>query len=464
MADGGLKTAGSPKFYLSVQKTLGKNWPMDHKERCKYMFNNQILSDVKFVMQASQYGESNNERSKMTIPAHKSLLSICSPVFFAMFCGEMAETKEQIDLPDCEYEAMLELLRYIYTDEVCLNGNNVMQVLYLAEKYLIPCLTDKCTEYLARNLDLSNVFFILQHAHQYENRNLLCHCWNFFDKKTEEVLKSNEFQSMDRSFLRQLVERNTLSIREVELFKAVDCWAEEECKRQQLKADGSVKRQILGEGIVKNVRFPIMKQEEFRDVVLPSKMLTEEEISSIVKYFSSTLTSAVGFLDVHRVGCLLRCCTFKSFAHDKYFLNDAEEPVLFLKIIDKDIMLYGVSLLGNDGGEFGVCLNIVDETNNSILASKTENFTSQRRECNNDFYYGFDVIFDVPVALGKNSAYRIEPSVYGPGYMTGQKVIDRYVHSSGVTFEFDHDWVGDTDFGDLDQSVVIAELLFTVKE
>ncbi|KAL9982761.1 hypothetical protein ACROYT_G004856 [Oculina patagonica] len=185
---------------------------MDHKERCKYMFNNQILSDVKFVMQASQYGESDNERSKMTIPAHKFLLSICSPVFFAMFCGEMAETKEQIDLPDCEYEAMLELLRYIYTDEVCLNGNNVMQVLYLAEKYMIPCLTDK-------------------------------------------------------------------------------------------------------------------------------------------------------------------------------------------------------------------------------------------------------------FAVAKNSAYRIEASLYGDCYMTGKKVIDRYVHSSGVTFEFDHDWFPATDdYGDLDQSVVIAELLFTVKE
>ena len=52
-------------------------------------------------------------------------------MFFAMFCGKMAETKENIDLPDCEYEGMLELLRYIYTDEVCLTESNVMQVAYL---------------------------------------------------------------------------------------------------------------------------------------------------------------------------------------------------------------------------------------------------------------------------------------------------------------------------------------------
>ena len=50
------------------------------------------------------------------IPAHKFLLSIRSPVFFAMFCGKMAETKENIDLPDREYEGVFELLRYSLLD------------------------------------------------------------------------------------------------------------------------------------------------------------------------------------------------------------------------------------------------------------------------------------------------------------------------------------------------------------
>ena len=290
--------------------TLTKNWQMDHKERCKLMLNNEILSDVKFVVQASQNpvqnGESDSKRSKIVIPAHKFLLSICSPVFFAMFCGEMAETKEHIDLPDCEYEGMFELLRYIYTDEVCLNGDNVMQVLYLAEKYMIPGLTSECTAYLGKNLDLSNVLCVFKHAQQYDNKDLWLHCWDLIDKETDEALKSSEFMSMERSFLNQLVERNTLSVREVELFKAFDCWAKEECKRQNLEVDGSVKRQVLGEEIVKSIRFPVMKQSEFVDVVLDSKILAEEETSNIMKYFNSTLTSPVGFLEVHRVGSFLR--------------------------------------------------------------------------------------------------------------------------------------------------------------
>ncbi|XP_078365338.1 BTB/POZ domain-containing protein 6-like [Oculina patagonica] len=447
---------------------------MDHKERCKSLFNNEILSDVKFVVQASQkHEECDSKRSKIAIPAHKFLLSICSPVFFAMFCGEMAETKEHIDLPDCEYEGMLELLRYIYTDEVCLNANNVMQVLYLAEKYMIPCLTDECTEYLGKNLDLSNVFCVLQHAQQFENKILLCCCWDLIDKDTEEALKSNEFLSMERSFVNQLVERDTLNIREVELFKAVDCWAKEECKRQQLKMDGSVKRQALGEQIVKNIRFPIMKEKEFVDAVLESKILLQQETSDIMEYFSSTVTSPVGFTNVHRMGSLLRCCRFKSFLHDRYLKNDPDDYDFFCLKVDKDIILHGVSLLGNNGGEFTVKLDFFlfhddedddgdDDGDHVVLASKTGTFISKERKCNSGFYYGFDVIFDEPLAVERNVLYLYEAYVNGPGRHLGNDI--DYAFVSGVRFDFEHkEFYRDPTYGGLSESLC-AELLFIVKE
>lgn len=101
--------------------------------------------------------------------------------------------------------------------------------------------------------------FKVKHAHQFANEDLLQYCRDFIDKWTKDVLKSGEFLTMDRSLLQELVERDTLNIKEVELFKAVDCWAERECERQNLKADGPVKRQMLGEQIIKKLRFPVMK-------------------------------------------------------------------------------------------------------------------------------------------------------------------------------------------------------------
>ena len=45
-------------------------------------------------------------QSKQVIPAHKFVLSISSPVFEAMFYGELAKTKNSIELPDCAYESL----------------------------------------------------------------------------------------------------------------------------------------------------------------------------------------------------------------------------------------------------------------------------------------------------------------------------------------------------------------------
>ena len=81
------------------------------------MFNNDLFSE--FVARRPN-GESE---SKQMIPAHKFVLSISSPVFKAMFYGELVETRGSIELPDCEYDSLLELLRYIYSDEVNLSGS-----------------------------------------------------------------------------------------------------------------------------------------------------------------------------------------------------------------------------------------------------------------------------------------------------------------------------------------------------
>ena len=97
-----------------------------------------------------------------------------------------------------------------------------------------------------------------------------------------------------------------MNIREVELFKAVDCWAKKECEKQGLAAEGSVKRRILGERIVKAIRFPVMEQQEFADVVLDCDILTKKELFDLVKYFNSVLKFPMAFSEAIRPGSLQR--------------------------------------------------------------------------------------------------------------------------------------------------------------
>ena len=255
------------------------------------MFNNDRFSDARFVI------TTRNSANKSTdiIPAHKFVLSISSPVFEAMFYGELAETKDSINLRDCEYESMLELFRFMYSDEVNLNGSNVMGVLYLAKKYMVPSLADKCTDYLQDKLDTSNAFSILPKAHQFDEKKLVKRCWKVIDEHSEEAIKSDGFATLERSLIEEVIKRDTLNIEEVELFKAVDSWATKKCKEEGLTADGNVKRKLLGENIVKAIRFPAMKQQDFVGVVLDTKILTPDEVFDVVKYLNLVLSSPVGF-------------------------------------------------------------------------------------------------------------------------------------------------------------------------
>ena len=225
------------------------------------------------------------------IPAHKFILAIGSPVFEAMFYGELAETKDTIELPDCDYESLLELFRYLYSDEVNLSGSNVMGVLYLAKKYIVPSLTDKCVEYLKGKLDPSNVFSVLPSSLKYEEKALEDRCWKVIENQTEAFVKSEGFETIERSLLEAIVARDTLTIEEVALFKAVDGWATRQCEKQGLAAEGQIKRRILGDEVIKAMRFPVMTVEEFADVVLDTNILYLNEMASLFRFFHSALPS-----------------------------------------------------------------------------------------------------------------------------------------------------------------------------
>ena len=400
------------------------------RERCKLMFNNELLSDVKFVVRDAEGG---SERMK-TIPAHKFVLAISSQVFFAMLYGKLAETKDSINISDCEYKSLLEVFRFIYSDEVNLNADNVMQVLYLAKKYMLPSLVDKCTEYLGENLDASNVFHVLPEAQKYEEKDLVDKCWEVIDKHGVEAVKSDAFVTIERSVLEELVERDSLSVKEIELFKAVDCWARKECEKKNLVADGSVKRKVLGERIVKAVRFPVMKQKEFVNVVLDCDILTQKEAYDMVKYFNSVLTIPVGFSDARRSGCLHRIFRFQSVEGERWkYGHDCSDSIILS--VDQKIKLHSVRLFGSKNNEYSVTLKLSTISQGDVLATQTGTFQSNLVASEQIEYYGYNIEFVPPVALEPNIKYCIEASISGPSSSFGKNGLSSVKHDE-VRFSF----------------------------
>ena len=400
------------------------------RERTKFMFNNHLFSDVKFVARTSD----GKSESKRAIPAHKFVLSIGSPVFEAMLYGELAETRDTIELPDCEYESLLELFRYIYSDEMNLSESTVMGVLYLAKKYMVPSLVDKCTKYLQDNLDASNVFDILPTADKYEEKDLVDQCWEVIDKQTKAAVDSDGFVTIQRSILEAVVVRDSLSIEEIDLFQAVDLWATKQCEKNGSTASGELKRRILGERIIKAIRFPVMTQREFSAVVVEKKILSPDELIRFFQFFSSTLTSPEGFPETKRSGPVLRCRRFESVVETDLLYDGRQDVVVFT--VDKEITLHGICMCGSNSNDYTVTLKLWDISTTPPAAPILRlagMFSSRLLEYKGSNYYGFKVLFDPPVSLKKNTRYMIAASITGPPSWRGVGGIES-VQLSGVTF------------------------------
>ena len=424
------------KSYVVIgMATFDDNWQTKRQtisERTKFIFNNDLLSDVKFVVPAS-LNEGESRKSQKSIPAHKFVLAISSPVFFAMFYGEMAETAGTVQLPDCDYESLLELFRYLYSDDVKLSGSNVIQVLYLAKKYMVPSLADKCTEYLRKHLAGSNVFSILPQAQKYEERDLENRCWRVIEKHTQKVLMLDEFLTLDRSVVESVVKRYVLKVKEVDLFKAVDRWATKELEKRE-KTGRKIKRKILGEEIVKAIRFSLISQKEFASVVLDCDILTETEICDMIKYYNDVdLKSPLAF--VHSPRTLRRCCRFAKINRALFTRSGCFDRTYALKLtVNKPVRLHGVQHFGIEGGNLTVSLEVKDAITGFSLAQQSGSYLSVKDDTH--AFYGFDVKFDNPVCLETNRTYEIISYVQGPAIPWLGEDEEKSVDSQEILFSF----------------------------
>ena len=144
------------------------------------------------------------------------------------------------------------------------------------------------------------MFSVIKHADFFSNDDLASDCWYFVDKNAKDVLASAEFLAIERSVLEKVVAREMMNIEEAVLFQAVDCWAVKEYERQNLEAEGPVKRLLLGEEIIQKMRLPVMRKDVFIDVVVRSNVLRKGEENNIIEYLSSPGNAQVDFVTTPR--------------------------------------------------------------------------------------------------------------------------------------------------------------------
>jgi len=366
-----------------------------HRERCKYAFDNSLFCDVEFLVVDC---DGNN----VTVPANKYPLAVCSPVFEAMFYGRLAETNSRIHVPDCTDEGLREIFRYAYYEEATLTERNVMEVFYLAKKYMMPSLEHKCKYYIKNNVGPENVVSILPYLLKIGDQKLQKDLWEIVDKNTEKIVSSKSFIHISRELLYQILKRDALKVKEVNLFKAVDKWVVKRIEEDmELVCNGETKRAVLGEDMIKLIRFPLMTEKEFAEVVLPSKVLNLVEVTELISIYNGITPSTDIFSRLKRTsGDLLisdiRFTEESLMEPDQGLWSYHRSPDSLDFTVNKPVNLVGVRLFGNNNSTYNVKLS-VNTSDPFVCLSVLSSIYATDKLMIDGLYYGFTVTLDKPV-------------------------------------------------------------------
>uniref|UniRef100_A0A673N8Z6 BTB/POZ domain-containing protein 2-like n=1 Tax=Sinocyclocheilus rhinocerous TaxID=307959 RepID=A0A673N8Z6_9TELE len=387
------------------------------KERFAFLFNNEVLSDVHFLV--------GKGMGVQRIPAHRFVLAVGSAVFDAMFNGGMATTSTEIELPDVEPAAFLALLKFLYSDEVHIGPETVMTTLYTAKKYAVPALEAHCVEFLKKNLRADNAFMLLTQARLFDEPQLASLCLENIDKNTGDALAAEGFTDIDLDTLVAVLERDTLGVREVHLFGAAVRWAEAEAHRQQLQPTPENKRRVLGKAL-NLIRFPLMTIEEFAAGPAQSAILMDRQVVSLFLHFTVNPKPRVEFID--RPRCCLRGkeCSITRFGQveSRWGYSGTSDRIRFS--VNRRIFIVGFGLYGSIHGptDYQVNIQIIHTDSNTVLGQNDTGFSCDGSAST------FRVMFKEPVEVLPNVNYTACATLKGPDSHYGTKGMRKVTHES----------------------------------
>ena len=368
-------------------------------QRNAYMFDNDLMSDVSFAC-----GESSR-----LFHAHKYVLATSSSVFYAMFYGDLAQKESTIHIKDTDEESFKEFLRFLYTDDCKITAENATEVMYLAKKYLIWPLTEKCCKVLEASIKPDNVFLILEQALQFDETDLEAKCWNVVSKNTLECINSEAFCNIGSRTLRAFLKKESMDITEVLLFTAVLKWVDGECARQgiNIEDDKTARRRILGECLYE-IRFLTMSQEDFAKYVPPMGLLTDAEIISIFRAFNGVDVAGLKW-KTREKRYHVRTVGFSRFelanVIGSWVYGGSESDALTMTV-NKAVLFHGVRLFGDyHNAKYDVKLTIKDKS-----VAVTGTYTSEKDD---DGVWGYDVILPEPIPLQAGEDFTVVATIQG---------------------------------------------------
>ncbi|XP_055305932.1 BTB/POZ domain-containing protein 3-like [Sitodiplosis mosellana] len=155
------------------------------RNKSENLYLDSKTADVKFVFGA---GTDHVE----TVPAHKSILSIVSPMFDKMFYGSLPEPGD-VPIVDASAAAFKEFLQFFYLNKVQLTPEHIIDVSNLCKKYELVEGLAICENPLQKSFSIDEMCSGYALAILLEITNTIQFCEKKIKLNAEAILKSTSF-------------------------------------------------------------------------------------------------------------------------------------------------------------------------------------------------------------------------------------------------------------------------------
>ncbi|ELT97135.1 hypothetical protein CAPTEDRAFT_204952, partial [Capitella teleta] len=182
---------------------------------------------------------------------HKTLLAASSDYFRAMLQGVMRETKEErVDLKGLTAASLCQTLDFLYSGEMDLDFDNLIEVLNAASHLQVNAALELCSDFMTTLLNFSNAEELLHVADTYSlDRVVKCYEAKVL-KHFEEFSNTEMFTRLTGTQLARFVADNQLRVRsEMVLFDIIARWY-------------SGKKEDGVDGIITYVRFGLLSEQQ----------------------------------------------------------------------------------------------------------------------------------------------------------------------------------------------------------
>ncbi|XP_077983153.1 kelch-like protein 20 [Glandiceps talaboti] len=202
---------------------MGECKELMYKDGCQ---PNSLLETLQSFRASGTHCDVVIKVGQHNIPAHRLVLSACSPYFRAMFTSKLMESGQRcIVMRDLDPVAMNDLINFAYTAEIKINEHNVQNLLVCSNLVQLTGVRNACCEFLEKQLHPSNCIGIWHFADVHSCHDLAEKAHQYVYEHLTEVAKEDEFQHLGYDQFMELVNSDFLGVEsESEVFEAVLTW------------------------------------------------------------------------------------------------------------------------------------------------------------------------------------------------------------------------------------------------